>query len=70
MRKAKDLNILPIDDLVGSLISYEEDLAAEKGNKEKKKNIALKVSKQESAEESELDEEEMDMLDRKFRKSF
>ena len=32
IEEAKDLNILPIDDLIGSLISYEEDLAAERGN--------------------------------------
>ncbi|KAH9736367.1 hypothetical protein KPL71_018074 [Citrus sinensis] len=70
IEEAKDLNILPIDDLVGSLISYEEDLAAEKGNEEKKKSIALKASKYESDEESELDEEEMDMLARKFRNFF
>ncbi|KAH9697041.1 hypothetical protein KPL71_023435 [Citrus sinensis] len=70
IEEAKDLNILPIDDLVGSLISYEEDLATEKGNEEKKKSIVLKASKYESDEESELDEEEMDMLARKFRKFF
>ena len=62
IEEAKDLNILHMDDLIGSLISYEEDLAAERGNDEKKKSIALKVSKHESDEESELDEEEMDML--------
>ncbi|KAH9751000.1 hypothetical protein KPL71_014107 [Citrus sinensis] len=70
IEEAKDLNVLPIDDLIGSLISYEEDLAAERGNEEKKKNIALKASKHESDEESELDEEEMDMLARRFRKLF
>ncbi|KAH9779936.1 hypothetical protein KPL71_007899 [Citrus sinensis] len=70
IEEAKDLNILPIDDLIGSLISYEEDLAAERGNEEKKKSIALKASKHESDEESELDEEEMDMLARRFRKLF
>ncbi|KAH9698517.1 hypothetical protein KPL71_024037 [Citrus sinensis] len=70
IEEAKYLNILHIDDLVGSLISYEEDLAAEKGNEEKKKSIALKASKYESDEESELDEEEMDMLARKFKKFF
>ncbi|KAH9658283.1 hypothetical protein KPL70_023426 [Citrus sinensis] len=48
IREAKDLNILPIDDLIGSLISYEEDLAAERGNEEKKKSIALKATKYES----------------------
>ncbi|KAH9781377.1 hypothetical protein KPL71_008441 [Citrus sinensis] len=70
IEKAKDLNILPIDDLIGSLISYEKDLVAEKGNEEKKKSIDLKASKHESDEESELDEEEMDMLARRFRKLF
>ncbi|KAH9770162.1 hypothetical protein KPL71_012287 [Citrus sinensis] len=70
IEEAKDLNILPIDDLIGSLISYKEDLAAERGNEEKKKSIALKASKHESDEESELDEEEMDILARRFRKLF
>ncbi|KAH9780463.1 hypothetical protein KPL71_008084 [Citrus sinensis] len=70
IEEAKDLNILPIDDLVGSLISYEENLAVEKDNEEKKKSIAFKASKYESDEERELDEEEMDMLARKFRNVF
>ncbi|KAH9724856.1 hypothetical protein KPL70_007638 [Citrus sinensis] len=70
IEEAKDLNILSIDDLIGSLISYEEDLATEKDNEETKKSIALKVSKYESDEESEMDEEEMDMLARRFRKIF
>ncbi|KAH9704464.1 Integrase catalytic domain-containing protein [Citrus sinensis] len=59
IEEANDLNVLPIDDLIGSLISYEEDLAAEKGHEEKKKNIALKASKRESDEESEMDGEEL-----------
>ena len=64
------MNILPIDDLIGSLISYEEDLAAERGNEEKKKNIALKATKYESDGESEPDDEELAMLARRFRKFF
>ena len=63
-------NVLPIDDLIGSLISYEEDLAAEKGHEEKKKNITLKASKCESDEESEMDDEELAMLARRFRKFY
>ncbi|KAH9762390.1 hypothetical protein KPL70_000794 [Citrus sinensis] len=70
IKEAKDLNVLPIDDLIGSLISYEEDLAAEKGHEEKKKNIALKASKRESDEESEMDDEELAMLARRFRKFY
>ncbi|KAH9671118.1 hypothetical protein KPL70_017229 [Citrus sinensis] len=70
IEEAKDLNVLPINDLIGSLISYEEDLAAKKGHKEKKKNIALKASKRESDEESEMDDEELAMLARRFRKFY
>ena len=42
IEEAKDLNTLPIDDLIVSLISYEEDLIAENDNKEKKKALYLK----------------------------
>ncbi|KAH9763597.1 Integrase catalytic domain-containing protein [Citrus sinensis] len=70
IEEAKDLNTLPLDDLIGSLISYEEDLAAEKGLEEKKKSIALKASKHESDGESEPDDEELVMLARRFRKFF
>ncbi|KAH9705040.1 hypothetical protein KPL70_011720 [Citrus sinensis] len=70
IEEAKDLNILPIDDLIGPLISYEEDLATERGNEEKKKNIALKATKYESDGESEPDDEELAMLARRFRKFF
>ena len=66
IEEAKDLNTLPLDDLIGSLISYEEDLAAEKGYEEKKKSIALKASKHESDGKSELDDEELAMLARRF----
>ncbi|KAH9670243.1 hypothetical protein KPL70_016903 [Citrus sinensis] len=70
IEEAKDLNTLPLDDLIGSLISYEEDLAAEKGHEENKKSIALKASKYESDGESEPDDEELAMLARRFRKFF
>ncbi|KAH9687348.1 hypothetical protein KPL70_014735 [Citrus sinensis] len=70
IEEAKNLNTLPINDLIGSLISYEEDLAAEKGDEEKKKSIALKASKYESNGGSEPDDEELAMLARRFRKFF
>ncbi|KAH9680287.1 hypothetical protein KPL71_026498 [Citrus sinensis] len=70
IEEAKDLNVLPLNDLIGSLISYEEDLAAEKGHEEKKKSIALKASKYESDGESKPDDEELAMLARRFRKFF
>ncbi|KAH9649857.1 hypothetical protein KPL70_026141 [Citrus sinensis] len=68
IEEAKDLNTLPLDDLIGSFISYEEDLAAEKGHEEKKKSIALKASKYESDGESEPDDEELAMLARREKK--
>ncbi|KAH9671428.1 hypothetical protein KPL70_017374 [Citrus sinensis] len=70
IEEAKDLNTLPLDDLIGSLISYEEDLAEENGHEEKKKSIALKASKYESDGESEPDDEELAMLARRLRKFF
>ncbi|KAH9704888.1 Integrase catalytic domain-containing protein [Citrus sinensis] len=51
-------------------VSSCENLAAEKGHEEKKKNIALKASKHESDEESEMDDEELAMLARRFRKFY
>ncbi|KAH9792871.1 hypothetical protein KPL71_004323 [Citrus sinensis] len=70
IEEAKNLNTLSLDDLIGSLISYEEDLAVEKGDEEKKKTIATKASKYESDEESEQDDEELAMLARRFRNFF
>ncbi|KAH9687357.1 hypothetical protein KPL70_014742 [Citrus sinensis] len=70
IEEAKNLNTLHIDDLISSLISYEEDLAVEKGDEEKKKSIALKASKYESDGGSEPDDEELAMLARRFRKFF
>ncbi|KAH9679144.1 Integrase catalytic domain-containing protein [Citrus sinensis] len=70
IEEAKNLNTLPLDDLIGSLISYEEDLVVEKGDQEKKKSIALKASKYESDRGSEPDDEELAILARRFRKFF
>lgn len=67
IKEIKDLNTLSIDDLMGSLISYDEDLAVEKcdeGNK--KKNITLKASKSESDKEIEFEDEDMAMTAKKF----
>ena len=42
IEEPKNLNTLPLDDLIGSLISYEEDLAAEKGMRRKRKVLLSK----------------------------
>ena len=71
IEEAKYLNALPIDDLIGSLISYEKDLTAENGNEEKKKkSIALKASKHESDEKSDLNDEDMAMMSKRLKKFF
>ena len=46
-------------------------MAAKKGNEEKKKkSVALKAFKHESDEENELDDEDVAMMTRRFRKFF
>ena len=37
IKEAKNLNTLSLDDLIGSLISYEEDIANERIDEDKKK---------------------------------
>ena len=71
IEEAKNLNTLTIDDLIGSLISYEEDLATERGDEnKKKKSIALKVSRSESNDESEFKNEAMAMIATKLKTFF
>ena len=71
IEEAKDLKTSSTDNLICSLISYEEDLAAERGDKDKKKkSIALKASKPKSDEERDFEDENMAMMAserRKFR---
>lgn len=56
IEEAKDLNTLSYDNLIGLLISYKENLAIEKGHKDKKKkNVILKASRLGSNEESEFE---------------
>ena len=67
IKEAKDLNTLLIDDLISSLISYEEDLTAERGDEDKKKkNITLRAKKS----ESDFEDEEIAMMARKFMTCF
>ena len=71
IEEAKNVNTLTIDDLIGLLISYEEDLAAEKGNEdEKKKSMALKASRSESNEENEFEDEDTALMAKKFKMFF
>ena len=67
IEEAKDA--LSIDNLIRSLISYEHDLATEKGNEDKKKK-SIASSRSKSDDESEIEDEDMAMIAIKFRKFF
>ena len=77
--ESKDLSILPQEELIGSLLAYEAELAAEKAQdeetaKEKKSSLALNAMKNsrksrvESDSDEELDDEQIALVVRKFRK--
>lgn len=60
-----------IHDLISSLISYKEDLAIERVDEDKKKkSVALKALRLESDEESKFKDEDIAMIDKKFRRFF
>ncbi|EOY03357.1 Uncharacterized protein TCM_018339 [Theobroma cacao] len=74
-REAKDLNIITLDEICGSLLTHELELKEEEEEdrrevKEKKKSIALKASilEEELEELSCDDDEELALVARKFRK--
>ncbi|XP_022143648.1 uncharacterized protein LOC111013509 [Momordica charantia] len=73
IQEAKDLSKLPLEELIGSLMTHEIVM---KGNMEedvkKKKSLALKSTSFQRASESEeeLNEEELAYLSKKFKKHF
>ncbi|KAH9697714.1 CCHC-type domain-containing protein [Citrus sinensis] len=70
IEEAKNLNTLSLDDLIGSLISYEEDIANERIDKDKKKkSFAFKSSIVESDDDgSDFEDEGIEMITRKFKR--
>ncbi|GAV74652.1 UBN2 domain-containing protein, partial [Cephalotus follicularis] len=71
IEEAKNLNILPLEDLLGSLMTHELSLQKKDDDEEKekkKKNIvALKSSLIENSEDDD-DNEELALITRKFKK--
>ncbi|WRX14564.1 hypothetical protein QQP08_007051 [Theobroma cacao] len=74
IREAKDLNVITLDEICGSLLTHELELKEEKEEdrrevKEKKKNIALKANilEEELEELSCDDDEELALVIRKFK---
>ncbi|KAI0513432.1 hypothetical protein KFK09_009453 [Dendrobium nobile] len=68
--ESKDLNIYSIDNLLGSLITYEQGVSQRKidaGEPRKEKNIALKVEDSESEHSQPEDEDDIALMTRQFR---
>ncbi|GAV82397.1 UBN2 domain-containing protein, partial [Cephalotus follicularis] len=53
IQEAKDLSTLPLEDLLGSLMTHELKMNDQARNETKKKAIALKASKDEESDEDE-----------------
>ncbi|RVW94235.1 hypothetical protein CK203_034798 [Vitis vinifera] len=74
IQEAKDLTKLSLEELIGSLMTYEINLAKkqQEGEDKKKKNIDLKATtkKEEEVEEEKQNEEDKDLtfITRKFKK--
>jgi len=66
IQEAKDLKSLSLDELIGNLQTYELRRNSQQQEETKKNHgIALKVMREDS---SDLDDEDMDMLARKFKR--
>ncbi|GAV73117.1 UBN2 domain-containing protein, partial [Cephalotus follicularis] len=65
IEEAKDLSTLPLDDLLGSLMTHELRMNDQAKNEPKKKTVALKGSKD---EESDKDKDEMALLTKRIRR--
>ncbi|GAV57120.1 Sec39 domain-containing protein/UBN2 domain-containing protein, partial [Cephalotus follicularis] len=74
IEEAKNLNVLPLEDLLGSLMTHElsmqkKDDDEEKEKKKKKKIVALKSSQTEDSEDDDDDDdEELAFITRRFKK--
>ncbi|GAV66887.1 UBN2 domain-containing protein, partial [Cephalotus follicularis] len=67
IEEANDLSTLPLEDLLGSLMTHELRMKDQDKSDHKKRTIALKASKDESKEESDQDKE-MAFLTKRIKK--
>ncbi|GAV59919.1 LOW QUALITY PROTEIN: UBN2 domain-containing protein, partial [Cephalotus follicularis] len=71
IEEAKNLNVLPLEDIIGSLMTHELSMQKkdddEEKEKKKKKIVALKSSLIEDSEDDD-DDEELALITRKFKK--
>ncbi|GAV59415.1 UBN2 domain-containing protein, partial [Cephalotus follicularis] len=63
IEEAKDLSTLPLEDLLGSLMTHELRMSDQERNEPKKKTIALTAS---TGEESNEDKDEMALLTKRI----
>ncbi|GAV74654.1 UBN2 domain-containing protein, partial [Cephalotus follicularis] len=71
IEEAKNLNVLPLEDLLGSLMTHELSMQKKDDDEEKeekkKKIVALKSSQTEDSEDDD-DDEEVAFITRRFKK--
>ncbi|KAI0530875.1 hypothetical protein KFK09_000423 [Dendrobium nobile] len=68
--ESKDLNIYSIDNLLGSLIAYEQGVSQRKidaGEPRREKNIALNMEESESEHSQPEDEDDIPLMTKQFR---
>ncbi|GAV92341.1 zf-CCHC domain-containing protein/UBN2 domain-containing protein [Cephalotus follicularis] len=72
IEEAKNLNVLALEDLLGSLMTHELSMQKkdddEEKEKKKKKIVALKSSQTEESEDDDDDDEELAFITQKFKK--
>ncbi|GAV66329.1 UBN2 domain-containing protein, partial [Cephalotus follicularis] len=72
IEEAKNLNVLPLEDLLGSLMTHELSMQKkdddEEKEKKKKKIVALKSSQTEDSEDDDDDDDELAFITRRFKK--
>ncbi|GAV88795.1 zf-CCHC domain-containing protein/UBN2 domain-containing protein [Cephalotus follicularis] len=71
IEEVKNLNVLPLEDLLGSLMTHELSMQKKDDDEEKekkKKMVALKSSQIEDSEDDDDDDEELALITRKFKK--
>ncbi|GAV74701.1 UBN2 domain-containing protein, partial [Cephalotus follicularis] len=72
IEEAKNLNILALEDLLGSLMTHELSIQKEDDDEEKekkkKKIVALKSSQTEDSEDDDDDDQELAFITRRFKK--
>ncbi|GAV79349.1 zf-CCHC domain-containing protein/UBN2 domain-containing protein [Cephalotus follicularis] len=68
IKEAKNLNILPLEDLLGSLMTHELTMQKKEDDEEKEENVVALKSIENSNDHDDDDGEELALFTRKFKK--